>query len=141
MTPENMARIHRESFTRQRSWTAQEFASLCSQPGVIEVSTNHGFALVRAVETEAELLTIAVAPHAQGQGLGSRLLTTQIAAARAFGASELFLEVAAGNIAALALYRQTGFRRVGERKKYYRYPDGESDDALLFRRDLVEKNA
>ncbi|WP_254453743.1 hypothetical protein [Siccirubricoccus sp. G192] len=56
-----------------------------------------------------------------------------MAAARARGAAAMFLEVAAGNPAALALYRGLGFDRVGQRRRYY--PDG--SDALVLRRDLV----
>jgi ribosomal-protein-alanine N-acetyltransferase len=47
-------------------------------------------------------------------------------------AAVMFLEVAAGNVAALALYRAAGFAEVGRRVRYY----ADGSDALVMRRDL-----
>jgi ribosomal-protein-alanine N-acetyltransferase len=47
----------------------------------------------------------------------------------------MFLEVAADNLAAIALYQATGFIKVGVRKGYYPHPDG-AKDALVMRRAL-----
>ena len=47
----------------------------------------------------------------------------------------MFLEVAADNLAAIALYQATGFAKVGVRKGYYPHPDG-AKDALVMRRTL-----
>ena len=134
MTPEDMARLHQSAFTRQRGWSAQEFRALLAQPGVLQISASNGFGLIRVIAPEAELLTIAVSPNAQGQGLGGRLLRSVLKTAEAFGASEVFLEVAAENAPALALYDRAGFARIGTRPHYYRYPDGSREDAILMRR-------
>ena len=48
-------------------------------------------------------------------------------------AAEVFLEVRASNLAALALYGEYHFRPVGRRAEYYRRP---VEDALILRRDL-----
>jgi len=72
---------------------------------------------------EAEILTLAVAPPARGQGLGRRLLLAAIAHARVLGADTMFLEVGADNPAALALYARLGFAKVGDRKGYYQGRD------------------
>jgi ribosomal-protein-alanine N-acetyltransferase len=55
--------------------------------------------------------------------------------AKEAGAFDLFLEVAADNTAAIALYAATGFDRVGLRKGYYPHPDG-AKDAVVMRRAL-----
>jgi ribosomal-protein-alanine N-acetyltransferase len=125
--------LHRSAFTRQRSWSAREFEVLLSQPSTVLTSTRNGFGIIRVIEPEAELLTLAVAPSAQRNGLGTRLVTTLLASAQAFGATETFLEVAADNSAALALYNRAGFTRTGTRPNYYRYPDGGIEDAILLR--------
>ena len=52
------------------------------------------------------------------------------------GAFRAFLEVAADNEAAVALYRQAGFAEAGRRTGYYRRPDGTRIDACLLARDL-----
>lgn len=85
-----------------------------------------GFALVRAVAGEAELLLIA--SHPRGQGIGAALLDRVIKACRARGVARLFLEVRACN-PAISLYRRAGFVKVGERRGYYRGRDGNVFDA------------
>ena len=77
-------------------------------------------------------LTLAVAPAARGQGLGAMLLAGAMQGAVLRGAGEMFLEVAAGNAAALALYRSAGFAEVGRRRRYY----ADGSDALVLRRVL-----
>ena len=50
-----------------------------------------------------------------------------VGVARARGATRAFLEVRATNSAAIALYREAGFRETGRRTRYY----ADGDDALL----------
>lgn len=88
------------------------------------------------IADEAELLTVAVDPAARRQGMGARLLAGFAATARARGATTAFLEVAAGNTPAQALYRQAGWVEAGRRKRYYHAPDGTAEDALVLGCDL-----
>lgn len=81
---------------------------------------------------EGELLRIAVAPEARGQGHARRLLREGHERLGAEGLDTLFLEVRVSNAAARALYASEGWAEVGLRRAYYR--DGE--DAALYRRDL-----
>lgn len=83
-----------------------------------------GFVLWRRALDEAEILTLAVLPPWRRAGLGGRLLSRALADAQAAGAAWMFLEVAADNQAALALYRARGFETVGLRKGYYGATDG-----------------
>jgi [ribosomal protein S18]-alanine N-acetyltransferase len=134
--PHRLAAVHASCFTLPRPWSASEFAALLDSPHVFVVSESNGFVMGRAVAGEAELLTIAVMPEARRQGTGGRLVDAFLTQARALGAETAFLEVAAGNAAALALYERTGFARSGLRKGYYRGPDGQTDDALVLFRAL-----
>ncbi len=95
-----------------------------------------GFALYRAVDGEAELLTISVMPEARRSGIGADLLAACEDGARASGAARLFLEVAEGNVAARALYDRAGYRECGRRKGYYRRPDTTSDDAVVMEKAI-----
>ena len=47
-----------------------------------------------------------------------------------------FLEVAAGNVAAIGLYRAQGFAEAGRRRGYFRHADGWAEDAIVMRRAL-----
>lgn len=90
----------------------------------------------RVIADEAELLTLAVAPPARRQGLGRGLLAHFLDEARRRGATRAFLEVAADNGPACALYQAGGFAEDGRRRGYYRGPDGVVVDALLLSRAL-----
>lgn len=132
---DQLAALHTSAFSSrgERGWRSEEFESLLKQPG----SLCHGlfdhddllaFALWRQLGEEAELLTIAVAPDCQGQGLGGQLMAVAPDAAR------LYLEVAADNAPALALYRRFGFTEAGRRPRYYRRQDGSRADAIIMQR-------
>ena len=75
---------------------------------------------------ELHILSIGADPGARRAGVGRALLGAAIAEARARGAVRALLEVGKKNAAAIALYRDFGFRVTRARTAYY--PDG--DDAL-----------
>ncbi|HHY56368.1 MAG TPA: ribosomal protein S18-alanine N-acetyltransferase [Chloroflexi bacterium] len=81
-----------------------------------------------AMGSEVHIVTVATHPDYRRQGLGRVLMAWMIERARAGGATEVTLEVRAGNVAAQALYAQMGFVVVGRRKGYY-HNNGE--DAVL----------
>jgi len=96
-----------------------------------------GFALVRAVADEAELLLLAVDRPSQGMGVGSELLRDFIRSEQAMGRTLLHLEVRDGN-PAVALYERYGFRPIGRRRDYYRGIDGTRHDAVTMALRLTE---
>lgn len=83
---------------------------------------------------DADVQTLAVAPAAQGTGLGRALLQRLLETARRRGATAVLLEVRADNAAALGLYTAAGFERVGVRRRYYQPEDV---DAVVMRRRPV----
>lgn len=132
MTPENMAATHARAFAGQgRAWSAEEFHALLDSPHVFAVVDTHAFALVRAVAEEAELLTIATDPAHRRQGLAHALLFDLERDASAMGARHVFLEVAADNDAARALYGAAGYRDVARRAGYYARADGPVDAVIM----------
>lgn len=80
---------------------------------------------------EMHLLNITVAPVCQGQGWGRVLLQSVVDASRACHAQCLWLEVRASNARALSVYERFGFRRVGERKRYYPLSAEQREDAIV----------
>jgi ribosomal-protein-alanine N-acetyltransferase len=70
----------------------------------------------------ARLHSLAVAPWAQGAGVGTRLLSACEQVAAAAGCVSMRLEVRAANVTARAFYRRRGYRVVASLPGYY--PDG-----------------
>ena len=139
MTAEELAALHGRCFAVPRPWTAAEFTGFLADPlAFVLIEGDAGFILGRAVAGEAELLTLAVAPEARRRGLGRKLVARFLYQARLRGAEQAFLEVAAGNEAARALYARCGFAESGRRRGYYRGPDGVAVDAIVMWRGLSE---
>lgn len=142
MTPEDLAVLHRCCFVTPAPWDAASFAGFLADPlAFLLVEADAGFLLGRAVAGEAELLTIAVAPEARRRGLGRKLVARFLYQAQLRGAERTFLEVAADNPAAIALYESSGFQQAGTRRGYYRTPTGQRIDALVLARDLPAARA
>ena len=127
------------------AWTRGQCMGVLAMPGVRlllafadaeESGRPAGFAMVRQVLDEVELLLIAVAPLARRRGVGQALLRGVIAEAESTGAARLHLEVRAGNDAA-RLYTDAGFAKVGERRGYYRGKAGAVYDAHTYSLTLV----
>jgi ribosomal-protein-alanine N-acetyltransferase len=137
---EHIAELHAEAF--DLPWSADDFQDLFGAPGTIAVAAGDldGFIMLRVAADEAEILTLAVRPSARRRGLGLALVTAAQEAAAAGGAEALWLEVAADNAPALALYDRAAFDEAGRRRGYYRRPDGSRMDAVLMRRALNTAN-
>ena len=136
LTPDQMAKIHAACFTSPRPWSAAEITGLLDSPHCFVCSVAEGFALGRAVAGEAELLTLAVTPTAQGRGVGAGLIDLFFDAARRRRSEQAFLEVAAHNLAAIHLYGKKGFHLSGQRPGYYHLPGGGAIAALILSRML-----
>ncbi len=136
MTSDQLAALHAKCFTQPRPWSQQEFAQLTENDAVFLCTAEFGFALGRIAGPEAELLTIAVDPDHRRQGLAQNLLRDFEIRAKARSATDIFLEVAQSNKAAIALYRQFGFAEVGFRKNYYTGPTGTHIAAIVMRKSV-----
>lgn len=136
LCPAGMARLHASAFTQSRPWSEVEFASLLTSPLTHAVGDDRCFALIRVIAGEAELLTIATSPDFQRQGLGRQVMQAWQNLARIHHATEAFLEVAADNEAAIALYLADGFAPCGSRTGYYSRKNATSVDAIVMRKSL-----
>lgn len=96
-----------------------------------------GFILSRLAADEAEVLSVSTAAALRGRGLGRTLVKAHCDALVLARARQVFLEVEAGNMPAISLYRRLGFVDIGRRKGYYASPDGTRRDALTMRLDLA----
>lgn len=139
---EALSTLHQEDFVRP--WSQDEFVALLNDSAVfgfaaLEVGRKVGpvgFVLARQAAGEGEILTVAVARSHRRLGLGWRLMDAVLRRLHGDRADVLFLEVDERNVGAVALYRQLGFRQVGQRPNYYDSGEGGRSNALVMRRDL-----
>lgn len=92
-----------------------------------------GWAGIRILDAEAEILTVGVVPAARRAGVARRMLDVLLAEAFRRAATEVFLEVRVDNAAARALYLREGFEEVGIRRGYY---DAGRVDAVTMHKGL-----
>lgn len=95
-----------------------------------------GFAILRTVLDETELLLIAVDPDCQRLGVGTKLIDVMLDMLAQAGVSTLHVEVRHDN-PALRFYQQHGFTKIGERHNYYRRKDGQVGHALTLARQIT----
>jgi ribosomal-protein-alanine N-acetyltransferase len=136
VTPEALAAVHARAMDSGPAWGLADFAGLLASPGAFALGDARGIAVGRVAADEAELLTIAVVPEYRRAGLGRTLLAAFEARAAAAGAATAYLEVAADNAAAIAMYAARGYGETGRRRGYYRHPDGRRTDAITMARGL-----
>ena len=133
---DDMAHMHGACF--DEAWNAETFVRLISPsssfaliaqlPGQADgTPTSAGFALLRVVGQESELLTLGVIPPWRSRGIGAGLMARALDSAAVAGASAMMLEVAEDNRAGRRLYDRFGFVAVGRRKAYYRRDNGAAD--------------
>ena len=89
------------------------------------------YAVMMIVLDEAHLLNISVATPYQKQGLGRMLLVHLLDQARNLKTLNMFLEVRASNVSAIALYENMGFVEMGIRRGYYPASKGREDAILM----------
>ncbi len=94
-----------------------------------------GYTVLMPALDEVELLNISIAHTHQRQGWGVKLLGELLATSRENEWVRIILEVRRSNLAALALYRKSGFIEIGVRRDYYASEHGR-EDALVMERKL-----
>jgi ribosomal-protein-alanine N-acetyltransferase len=129
------AQIHRPP------WTLGNFRDAIAAGYWASVGEHEGRILVYGVlmlaPGEAQVLNLSVVHDARRRGLGRALLRRLLAVAAERGAQQVFLEVRAGNAAAIALYAGAGFEPVARRAAYYAGAATEArEDALVMRAEL-----
>lgn len=135
-----LAQLHEQSFFR--GWPVSDFTAFLADratPAYIACDAKRriaGFALIRLVADESELLTIAVDPKWRGKGVGRALMQAVFADLMMSPARKMFLEVDEQNRPAIRLYEKLGFSTISRRQGYYPRPDGSAATALVMARDL-----
>ena len=137
MTPEKMAKLHSNSEANHRMWDAHEFAEILSSKGVLAECHEHGFALARVIESEAELLLLVTDKIKQNTGLATNCLLKIEKKIVEIGARKLTLEVSESNKTAIQIYKKLNYKKISVRKSYSRDKNGKFEDALVMQKDLL----
>ena len=138
-----LSALHCAAF--QDGWSDADFRTWLSRPQafstlVTRAAANReweavAFGLALATGDDAELLTITTASGSRRQGAGRKIFGALDAEAQKRGLSRWVLEVARSNLAAIGLYKSSGFVEIAVRKAYY--PQGEGrEDALVLSRPV-----
>jgi ribosomal-protein-alanine N-acetyltransferase len=130
---ERLAELEAELFPHDAWSQATWWSELAGRPRrsyVVEESADGDLLAYAGLDLGgdvADVMTMAVAPAAQGRGLGRRLLEQLVARAEADHAAYLMLEVRADNATARALYGSRGFEVVSVRRRYYQPGDVDAE--------------
>jgi len=95
-----------------------------------------GYIVARMGADELHINNVAVRENYRRRGIGRLLLDRILEEGRHLGVACAFLELRAGNHAALALYEKCGFRVTARRERYYTEP---VEDALVMIIQLMPK--
>ena len=130
---DSILEIERES--NPFPWTERNFTD-CLEKGYSSLALEEdkrlvGFAIMAISTEESHLLNIGVNKDFRRSGYGEKILKKMIIAAEVMGSKKIILEVRVSNKIAYRLYEKLGFYEIGERKKYYRLPEGREDAYVM----------
>ncbi|MCE8020731.1 ribosomal protein S18-alanine N-acetyltransferase [Halomonas sp. MCCC 1A11036] len=145
LTIVDLERLEALESCQSRPWSRRQLESALNDAdgcvlGAVLADRLVGHVVVVRLPFEAELQAMLVEPAMRRRGLAAALLEATIRQCRRWGSERLLLEVRAGNVPAIALYRRTGFSEDGWRRGYYPpledMADANREDALLMSRRL-----
>lgn len=138
---DTVAKLHAKSFFR--GWPREDIAAYLMDsetPTLVACDAKRnvvGFAMLRLLGDDVELMTIAVDPRWRGKGVGRAIMKACFEDLMMSEGKRMVLEVAADNPSAIKLYNSLGFQKIGERQGYYARADGKPATALVMARNLI----
>jgi ribosomal-protein-alanine N-acetyltransferase len=135
-----MARVHKTGFAHP--WDEGALRNLMDKPNCLTLAAFEsprelvGFIMTRQADKECEILTIISNNKKRRSGIATALLTHAFELSRQNNTDHMFLEVASGNKAAIALYKKHGFKEISRRKGYYQQGRNTPEDALVMSKQL-----
>lgn len=133
---ESMKNILSSDFDSFWSYNILEDELKCDNSYVIVAKNNEntivGFAGLKVILDEADIMNIVVKKDFRNNGIGSILLEDLINHSKDLNLKTITLEVNENNLSAIRLYDKFSFDKLGIRKNYY---DGKSD-AIIMSKEL-----
>lgn len=140
-----LASIHKEAFrdAPEQKWDYKTFLNFYEFDGTTSYvicleDQPIGFAVIRAVFDESEIITFCILPKWYKNGYATHLLEWIIGTLQMQSIKRLFLEVRENNDAAIRLYKKCSFKIIGRREGYYQGHPGNKTDALIMQIQLIE---
>ena len=122
---------------KEGKFSQKDFYSFYKNKNIKVFCDHHGIAIASYLEDECELYFLGVKNNQKRLGHGTKILKNLIISSKALGSRKIFLEVNITNEAALQLYINAGFKRLGVRKEYYKNSFNSFDDAILMELLLI----
>ncbi len=120
---------HIEKLCFSEPWSEEALRYMCTSPNtyavaVVEMPSGRlaAYGGCEFVPPEASIANVATHPDFRRRGCASLLLDKMEEFLISRGVKDIYLEVRESNAPARALYESKGFRAVGIRKNYYRFP-------------------
>ena len=93
-----------------------------------------GFAGVKIIVDEADVMNIVVRKDQRQNGVGSAMMEYLINHAKTYNIKKITLEVNENNLSAIHLYNKYNFDHIGIRKRYYK----DNSDAIIMSKTLED---
>ena len=122
---------------KEGNFTLKDFYDFYKNKNIKVFCDRHGIAIASYIEDECELFFLGVKNNQKRLGHGTKTLKNLITNSKALGSRKIFLEVNITNEAALKMYTNAGFKRIGIRKEYYKNSLNSFDDAILMELILI----
>jgi len=126
-----LSTMHADCFAK--NWSERDFAEMFDFAGTFAIIAEQGFAVIRILFDEAEIITVGVEKSARKQGVAAKIVAQMLEFVTQKQVANIFLEVRKSNIAAINLYQKFDFKIISTRKNYYHNDDGTSEDAIMMR--------
>lgn len=127
-----------------QEYTADDFLDDLGVPDrtlIVAVVESQIVGLIRLRRFEGDMhFGLVIRRRSRGMGIGRALLDSAIEWAKGIGVPTLHLTVYSHNVAAIELYRQSGFRQTRYQSRHVTRNNGEAWDLISMVRDLNAEN-
>lgn len=139
MTREDLPRVlmMEEELFGEQKWNEEMFlhdlkSDYAKYFSLFAAEEQIGYIGVYLLFPEMEISNVAIGKRYQKKGYSHSLMKHALKLAREGEFEQIFLEVEASNISAIALYRRYGFQEMGIRRDYY----GKGRDAFVMKLEM-----
>jgi len=134
---DEVVEIENQSFSDpwKKEFFLDEISNALAYPLVAKLNQNVvGYACLWIFLGELQIANIAVTPLFRKKGIGKKIMEKIISYAELNFLKRITLDVRESNKEAINLYNQFGFKIIGKRKSYYRFP---VEDSLILEKILL----